>query len=280
MSSCDLVVTDSSVSKIYTYGKSDRAPCHIITEIYAINRVKHPNICEYKNISVKDGKVEITMPKYRPIERISSSHLIELISALAHLESLGIVHGDIDIYNIMQKEDGSPVIIDFDVCFYKRLEHPTHKLLFRSPEETGMKSFSDCKSDLYALAISVLLLDNKRYLKEYGLHNRRMHSSDIASCLSARKDGDINILKMMLKSHSQRLTATQLLADIGINSNLTENQCPIPSDYMAYLKCQKNLPVDDEDYMYIVCSFYNRYKITSYDHGNCMIILEHLSHKI
>lgn len=75
----------------------------------------------------------------------------EILAAIKHLHSLGMVHNDINPANIMLDEDGTLILIDFDSCRYigeslgntgtKRTRHdPTVDI---SLEKNDLDAFED-----------------------------------------------------------------------------------------------------------------------------------------
>jgi len=87
----------------------------------------HPNVAEYFGIVEDDGHIKgLCFAKY---ERTLSRYLMDgdrsldvgeclrgIRSGIDHLHSLGLVHNDLNPYNIMLRSDNTPVIIDFDSC--------------------------------------------------------------------------------------------------------------------------------------------------------------------
>lgn len=53
----------------------------------------------------------------RPLR--SELYLNDIESGLKHLHNLGLVHNDINPYNVMLREDDTAVIIDFNTCQYQ-----------------------------------------------------------------------------------------------------------------------------------------------------------------
>lgn len=87
----------------------------------------HPNIAQYMGCVVQDGRITgLCFFKYdttlavrlndldRPVHQDKCCNAIK--RGIEHLHSLGIIHNDLNPYNIMLKSDDTPVIIDFDSC--------------------------------------------------------------------------------------------------------------------------------------------------------------------
>jgi serine/threonine protein kinase len=88
----------------------------------------HPNIVRYLGCRVHRGRItsiflerlEYTLMQYihEPgfADLDKPGFVAALESAVACIHSLGLAHNDINPYNIMVREDGSPVLIDFRSC--------------------------------------------------------------------------------------------------------------------------------------------------------------------
>ncbi|KAJ1946924.1 hypothetical protein GGF37_000823 [Kickxella alabastrina] len=105
---------------IYTYYKLEGSLKQCIrNEIETYERVSHPNICKYYGCVVEDGLVTgIVLEKLsKTLDRVDiddpEALISQLIQAVSYIHSLGIVHGDINPYNIMV-DDERLVLIDFD----------------------------------------------------------------------------------------------------------------------------------------------------------------------
>ena len=102
----------------------------------------HPNIATYYGYSEKNGRVSgLCFKRYKCtlleavnpqrlnkvafrssgrelVKEDMKSGLDEIMDAITHLHSLGLVHNDINPANIMLDGDGGLVLIDFDSCRY------------------------------------------------------------------------------------------------------------------------------------------------------------------
>ncbi|KAI9467473.1 kinase-like domain-containing protein, partial [Coemansia mojavensis] len=94
-----------------------------------ISRNPHKNICKYygcleSDPGYMDNKiVGIVLERYNiTLKQAVEKNLLQdkdkivhgLESAIKHLHSIDIVHGDINPNNIMVSNDGEPIVIDFD----------------------------------------------------------------------------------------------------------------------------------------------------------------------
>lgn len=119
-----------------------------------ISQTQHPNIIRYLGCRVRRGRItaiflerlEHTLMQYiyeSGFASLDKSQFVEALeSAVAYLHSLGLAHNDINPYNIMVREDGTPVLIDFGSCqpFDGRLQssrwdHPGGTRRFFSPHK-------------------------------------------------------------------------------------------------------------------------------------------------
>ncbi|AEO70700.1 uncharacterized protein THITE_2122389 [Thermothielavioides terrestris NRRL 8126] len=93
-----------------------------------ISRTPHPNIVRYLGCRVYRGRItaiclerlEHTLMQYIHEPGFASLDKAKFVkgleSAVAYLHSLGLAHNDINPYNIMVRQDGTPVLIDFGSC--------------------------------------------------------------------------------------------------------------------------------------------------------------------
>ncbi|KAG4439619.1 hypothetical protein IFR05_004914 [Cadophora sp. M221] len=91
----------------------------------------HPHVLQYEGCIVHDGRiVALALPKLpealrerlqdtiRPVMTpVEAAKIYEEVSAAVHhIHSLGLAHNDINPSNIMLRDDGTAVVIDFDSC--------------------------------------------------------------------------------------------------------------------------------------------------------------------
>ncbi|KAJ3473763.1 hypothetical protein NLG97_g10145 [Lecanicillium saksenae] len=119
-------------------GRSDTARCLLNETLIMeqISRSPHPNIVQYHGCRVRRGRITgivleklpqtlatyATTPDFQHLDKVKVFAAVE--SAVHHLHTLGLAHNDISSLNIMMKEGGVPVLIDFDSCaaFGERLQ--------------------------------------------------------------------------------------------------------------------------------------------------------------
>jgi len=150
----------SAPANIKNITHSDTNPLLAEAIIYeAFRKSPQPNILQYEGCVVRDGRVvALAFPGLyetlaeriedgtRPI--IAKKIHSEISAAMHHLHSLGFAHNDINPWNIMLKEDGTAVLIDFDACAKER------EPLFKSILDrfwSVFTPFSDQRKDLHSL---------------------------------------------------------------------------------------------------------------------------------
>ncbi|KAL2173070.1 kinase-like domain-containing protein [Thermothelomyces heterothallicus CBS 202.75] len=93
-----------------------------------ISKTPHPNIIRYLGCRIHRGRITsivlerldhtlmqyVHEPGFAQLDKTKFVDALE--SAVAYLHSLGLAHNDINPYNIMIKDGGQPVLIDFGSC--------------------------------------------------------------------------------------------------------------------------------------------------------------------
>ncbi|HEX3020082.1 MAG TPA: protein kinase [Chitinispirillaceae bacterium] len=173
MKSCDF--NDSS----FELGKRNRYK----RELEFISTFDHPNIFKPLSSEDIDTSVSIIYPyrKGTTLQRFFAAKItlsiaeklkmvIQLVEAIEHIHSRGIVHGDLHPGNIFVREDRGVEIYDLSMCmteeeFSRRqdgLMVGTYPYL--SPEQTGFTRFKvDTRSDLYCVGIILYQLLSNRF---------------------------------------------------------------------------------------------------------------------
>ncbi len=144
-----------------------------INESKAVAMLSHPNIVSIYDVSVKDNLKYIVMELIEGItlknymskkgalpfkEVVSISE--QILLALEHAHSKGIVHRDIKPQNIMLLKDGSIKVADFGIAKLPNAETVTMTdkaigtVYYISPEQASAKPI-DCRSDLYSLGAAM-----------------------------------------------------------------------------------------------------------------------------
>lgn len=142
-----------------------------INESKAVSMLSHPNIVKIYDVSVKEDlkyivmeRVEgITLKSYMqkkgvlPVNEILS-YSDQILRALEHAHSKGIIHRDIKPHNILLLKNGAIKVTDFGIAKLPNAETVTMTdkaigtVYYISPEQASGKPI-DPRSDLYSLGV-------------------------------------------------------------------------------------------------------------------------------
>jgi serine/threonine protein kinase len=142
-----------------------------INESKAVAMLSHPNIVNIYDVSVRDNAKYIVMEyiegvtlknymtrKGRLSYREVISYAEQILHALEHAHSKGIVHRDIKPQNIMILQNGIIKVMDFGIAKLPNAETVTMEdkaigtVFYISPEQVTGKKI-DARSDLYSLGV-------------------------------------------------------------------------------------------------------------------------------
>ncbi len=163
-------------------------------EYQLLANISHPNIVQIYDFGVADDHAFIVMEYFRqgdlrkrmqqPISVLEALNYIEQIAgALAVVHRVGILHRDIKPGNIMVRNDGSVVLIDFGVALQMQSTMKDAKLgniigtpYYMSPEQ-GYGEHVDARSDLYSLGVMLyeLLMLKRPYIADTIMNLIYMH---------------------------------------------------------------------------------------------------------
>jgi len=157
-------------------------------------------------------------------EHEAMDFLRRIAAALAAVHAQGILHRDLKPPNIMLREDGQVVLIDFGIS--KNIDHGTRSTAagvlrgspyYMSPEQAqGLEL--DARSDLYSLGVIFyeMLTGSKPYLGTTAMEVLQLHVSGAVPELPPELAQHQQLLEgMMAKSREERFaSANDLLASL------------------------------------------------------------------
>ncbi|MDR2214322.1 MAG: protein kinase [Nevskiaceae bacterium] len=206
-------------------------------EYAAIGALNHPSVVDIYDYGVHEGREYIAMEYFpcgdlkarlqNPISELESIHYLHRIaSALAVVHAAGIIHRDLKPPNIMLREDGSVVLIDFGLA--RSLDGGARSTVagllrgspyYMSPEQAqGMDL--DERSDLYSLGVILyeMLTGFKPYTGASAVEVLQHHVNAPVPSLPAELARYQGILdRLMAKSRDDRFSsANEVLAALTL----------------------------------------------------------------
>ncbi|NIM17365.1 MAG: protein kinase [Candidatus Aminicenantes bacterium] len=173
----------------------------------------HYIIMEYLEESLGDRIKRATGGKLHP--EIALDICEEIIKALDYAHFRGVFHRDIKPDNIMFRQDGTPVLVDFGIA--RVLDSPDHltrsgqslgTVYYMSPEQAVGKKYIDGRSDIYSLGVVLfeMFTGRKPYEGESAISVALMHIQEPVPRLPRELNHYQPLIdKMMAKDREQRL---------------------------------------------------------------------------
>ncbi len=212
----------------------DDAP-QFAREFETVGMLRHPGVVDIFDYGMHDGREFIAMEYFpcgdlkarlqNPVsEQEALDYLARIAGALAAVHAEGILHRDLKPPNIMLREDGEVVLIDFGLA--RNLGHGTRSTragvlrgspYYMSPEQAqGLEL--DARSDLYSLGVIFfeLLTGAKPYLGDSAIEVLQQHVNGSLPMLTGSLARHQALLEGMLaKDRDDRFPgAGELLASL------------------------------------------------------------------
>jgi CheY-like chemotaxis protein/predicted Ser/Thr protein kinase len=211
-------------------GEEDTNYAH---EYAAIGALSHPSIVDIYDYGVHDGREYLAMEYFpcgdlkarlhHPIsEQESIDYLRRIARALCIVHGAGLVHRDLKPPNVMLRENGEVVLIDFGLA--KSLTSTTRSTAagllrgspyYMSPEQAQGVQL-DVRSDLYSLGVILfeMLTGSKPYVGSTAMDVLQQHVAGplplLPRDLAHRQD---LLTTLMAKSRDERFPSAEVLLD-------------------------------------------------------------------
>jgi serine/threonine protein kinase len=206
----------------------------VFNEIKNLLRLDHPNIIKLikakqspRNIYmimelIKGGTLHDRIDLYRRLtESVTCRYARQLISAVHHMHTVGIVHRDIKLENIMVTEDEKLVLIDFgySTAFTHDalLSRFCGSLHYIAPEIAAHEPYNGFQVDVWSLGICIYAMHAGRYPfnaasiedleRQLATHHRIQYPLHFSGGLKRMLNG------MLSKDPRQRTTLSELVTD-------------------------------------------------------------------
>ncbi|HWL63262.1 MAG TPA: protein kinase [Steroidobacteraceae bacterium] len=217
-----------------SHGSDDDTP-QFAREFETVGVLRHPAVVDIFDYGVHEGREFIAMEYFpcgdlkarlqNPVsEREALDYLERIAEGLAAVHAQGILHRDLKPPNIMLREDGQVVLIDFGLA--RNLGSGTHSTragvlrgspYYMSPEQAQGHEL-DPRSDLYSLGVLFfeMLTGDKPYLGNSAIEVLQQHVNGAMPQLPEGLAQHQTLLEgMMAKDRDDRFpSATDLLASL------------------------------------------------------------------
>jgi eukaryotic-like serine/threonine-protein kinase len=224
---------DRNVALKITRSNEGDEDANFAHEYSAIGALSHPSIVDIYDYGVHDGREYLAMEYFpcgdlkarlhHPIsERESLDYVRRIARALVIVHGAGLVHRDLKPPNVMLREDGEIVLIDFGLA--KSLASSTRStaagLLRGSPyymsPEQAQGILLDVRSDLYSLGVILfeMLTGSKPYVGSTAMDVLQQHVAGPLPRLPADLAHLQDLLATLLaKSRDERFPSADVLLD-------------------------------------------------------------------
>ncbi len=156
---------DDGAPRFLKEGTSKLARTLLLNEARALEGLEHPNVIRLHAAHEHPGRVLLELEHIKSEELrfpLSIPTVIDIMHgvarALAAVHERGWMHGDVKPGNILMREDGSPVLIDFESA-----QEPgpsrfgAYTPMFAAPEQV-FGDHIDARADVYAFGVTLYLL--------------------------------------------------------------------------------------------------------------------------
>lgn len=215
----------------------DKNRSNSFSEVSLISMLNHPYIIKPLGIEQDSSYVYMYMPIYRkyPVWSNFGKIIKCLLSTLAYIHSLNIMHADIKPSNTVWKSENTPVIIDFGAAVFVPSNIPrylrtsrTDQVYFlqtcpyRAPEIWKKDTFT-CNADIWSLGCTLFEFYTEDMLfptDNYDIFLKMIPNIFTRVTTSIPNRYQQLLLNMLTVDSSQRPTASQLLG-LPVNIPLT-----------------------------------------------------------
>lgn len=214
-------------------GISDDTEPHFAREFEAVSALRDPAVVDIYDYGVHEGREFIAMEYFpcgdlkarllNPISVEESLRYLERIAlALSVVHARGMVHRDLKPPNIMLRESGEVVLIDFGIA--KNLEHGAGSTrtgvlrgspYYMSPEQAQGGEL-DARSDLYSLGVIFyeMLTGSKPYLAPTAMEVLQQHvDRDVPELAPEFARCQALLEGLMAKDRGERFPSTHALLE-------------------------------------------------------------------